>query len=607
MVEEQDGQTQFTLGSQLGPYEIKEIIGKGGMGTVYKAWDQSLKRMVALKVLAESIAGDLDAARRFTREAQAMANVSHENIVPIFTIGQDRGVNFFAMELVQGTTLHDLIVTGKKWTVSEVLSLTRQIVAGLAAAADKGIIHRDLKPANIILDQSGRIRLLDFGLSKIVTEGSTLTRTGMIMGTPDYMAPEQAEGNPIDLRSDIYALGATLYHLLKGAPPFSAPTPLSLLYKHVHDPLPPLDNTVVKMPDRFLALIRKAMAKKPIARFQNYREIQAELAMIENELLSRTAVRPPVSPPRPKTIIQSPLRKRRTVKTILGIMAILAILALIQNNREFRHLRKLFERSPSATTVIPVTATPVPDTPLMATETALAEKPMENLLSPTILPQPSPAVKLTAGPTKTVNAKATVDTTSVRSGSDPGKLLAEAERIYNDSAASERSTRISQLVPQSADAREQMGLAREFFKAATPAGDLLAEQALRVVLDRFPDNTALFPEASNKLTLLLFLASDTEGVVQHLRQTIKVMQARQYPWTELNDQLILLGLAHEKLQRNLLLASGCYRRAGGMSTSNPDDPVLIPEGREFKSVPLSQFLSHKKSQQSQRERPRGSR
>ncbi|MFC1852277.1 serine/threonine-protein kinase [candidate division CSSED10-310 bacterium] len=297
MDSEAGGIGKFILapGEKLGPYEIVTLLGQGGMGMVYEAYDPALKRAVAIKVLSENLAHDENAVARFIREAQAMANISHENVIPIYHIGQEYEIIYFSMELVAGQTLKESITQDKQVTAAELVGITHQIVAGLAAAHKKDIIHRDLKPENIILGADKRIRLLDFGLSRVMKTGNTLTQSGVILGTPHYMSPEQARGNPADHRSDMYSLGVTLYHLVNGSPPFDADTPLSVMLKHVSDPVPPIVNARIQVPKRFQRMTFKLMAKKPELRYQSYEQLSVELANIAEDPMLKRQLPPQIS------------------------------------------------------------------------------------------------------------------------------------------------------------------------------------------------------------------------------------------------------------------------------------------------------------------------
>ncbi len=210
---------------RLGDYRILKILGKGGMGLVFSAEDVRLKRSVALKVMLPSVANDRGAKDRFIREAQAAAAIEHDNIISIYQVGEDRGVPFIAMPLLKGQSLKVRLERLGKLPQHEVVKIGCQVAMGLAAAHDRNLIHRDIKPDNIWLEsKTGRIKILDFGLVRATVEDSGLTQSGMVLGTPRYMAPEQALGEEVDARSDLFSLGSVLYHLLTGKPAFEGPS-----------------------------------------------------------------------------------------------------------------------------------------------------------------------------------------------------------------------------------------------------------------------------------------------------------------------------------------------------------------------------------------------
>ncbi|MCD4728476.1 MAG: protein kinase, partial [Pirellulales bacterium] len=203
--------------TQLGHYRIVERIGAGGMGDVYRGYDESLERPVAVKVLPSQLARDADFVRRFHAEATAAAGVAHPNVVPIYFIGEDAGHHFFAMQCIEGESLAGLLGRQGQFPVDEALELIGQCLAGLQAAHGCGLIHRDIKPGNILLERgSGRAMLVDFGLVRRIGQSAQMTATGVIMGTVDYIAPEQARGRKVDSRVDIYSLGVLFYQLLSG-------------------------------------------------------------------------------------------------------------------------------------------------------------------------------------------------------------------------------------------------------------------------------------------------------------------------------------------------------------------------------------------------------
>src|SRR6266851_8982452 len=218
----------LTPGTKLGPYEITAAIGAGGMGEVYRARDTRLGREVAIKVLPEALAKDADRLRRFEQEARTIAALNHPNILAIHDIGTHDGAPFLVSELLEGMTLREKLETGPL-PVRRAIEYALGLAQGLAAAHEKGIVHRDLKPENIFITRDGRVKILDFGLAKLVRprpeqQDQTQTASGMALGTPAYMAPEQARGQVADHRSDIFALGAVLYEMLAGRRPFAGDT-----------------------------------------------------------------------------------------------------------------------------------------------------------------------------------------------------------------------------------------------------------------------------------------------------------------------------------------------------------------------------------------------
>jgi eukaryotic-like serine/threonine-protein kinase len=262
---------------KIGQYTVVSQIGRGGMGVVYKARDESLNRFVAIKVLNEQLTEDSTFLQRFVREAQAAAGLSHPNIVQIFFIGEDKGHPYFVMEYVSGRSLDQLLRAEGRIDNPRASQLILQAAHGLSAAHDKGIIHRDIKPANLILDDRGLLKIADFGLALPVDAHTQLTATGMFVGTPGYLAPEQCAGEKADHRTDIYALGVTFYLLLTGTPPFRGESPLALL-RQIMDTEPTdvtsLNPNVDATTRRILG---RMIAKDRAERYQNCHELVADL------------------------------------------------------------------------------------------------------------------------------------------------------------------------------------------------------------------------------------------------------------------------------------------------------------------------------------------
>ncbi|HZV00922.1 MAG TPA: serine/threonine-protein kinase [Planctomycetota bacterium] len=254
--------------ARLGNYRILETLGQGGMGVVYKAHDTSLDRHVALKVLSRELTANKQFIERFVREARAAAQLTHPNITSIFFCGSEGRTHYYVMEFVEGRNLADL-VKERPLQVSRALDVARQCTLGLKAATDHRIIHRDVKPSNILLMPDGQVKITDFGLAKaVIGTALELTSTGVVMGTPIYMSPEQGRGANIDHRSDIYSLGATLYHVLVGKPPFEADSPIALILKHINEPVAwPQDPFV---PEGVKNLIVRMLEKDPDRRFPTH-------------------------------------------------------------------------------------------------------------------------------------------------------------------------------------------------------------------------------------------------------------------------------------------------------------------------------------------------
>ena len=216
------------IGKSFGAYKVLDRIGEGGMAVVYRAYQESLGRYAAIKVLRSELAHDSEFVTRFRREAQAVAQLNHPNILQVYDAGVANGVYYIAMGFVDGGSLKDLIEQGPL-DPQYAASVGAQLADALNYAHKLGIVHRDVKPSNVLMTRDGRPMLTDFGIAKALYESAALTRTGTSIGTPEYMAPEQIQGQPVDGRTDIYALGIVLYEMATGWAPFSAPTPVATL------------------------------------------------------------------------------------------------------------------------------------------------------------------------------------------------------------------------------------------------------------------------------------------------------------------------------------------------------------------------------------------
>ena len=258
-------------------YELTHLIARGGMAQVYRALDRQLERPVALKVLFPELSVDRTFVERFRREAQAAANLSHPNIVPVFDWGEDDGSYFIVMEYIDGRPLSAVLRDPQRIPPREIATIGAGVAAALAFAHRHGVVHRDVKPGNVIITPDGDVKVTDFGIARAMNTEESLTQTGAVMGTAAYFSPEQAEGKGVDSRSDIYSLGVVLYEMSVGRPPFTGDSPVAVASKHVRDvPVLPREANP-SVPPALQAVIMKAMAKNPDDRYASAEELRADL------------------------------------------------------------------------------------------------------------------------------------------------------------------------------------------------------------------------------------------------------------------------------------------------------------------------------------------
>jgi serine/threonine-protein kinase len=310
--------TSATPGRVLdGRYELRDLIGQGTFGRVYRGYDQRLDRPVAVKVIKPWWTEDQEWAERFQREARLMARVRHPGIVQIYDIGYDRDSLYYVAELVDGESLADRLRRGPL-PPAQARDVAEQLCRALAAAHAQRVVHRDVKPANVLIDEGGRVKVGDFGIA-FLAEGSSEGAAGTILGTPRYMAPEQARGRPPSPASDVYGVGIVLYEMLAGRPPFIESSPVELALRHLNDPPPPLPSST---PPALDAVVGRALAKDPGARYANGREMADALATVD---LSARALRradaPPAGMPRrgaPRSPDPTRVRARPTPKRVFN-------------------------------------------------------------------------------------------------------------------------------------------------------------------------------------------------------------------------------------------------------------------------------------------------
>ncbi len=282
---------------ELGCYRLTKILGRGGMGEVWQAFDTHLERDVAIKLMRKELLANEDATRRFAREARAVARLNHPNIVQVYAFGDEQGLTYFVMEMVDGETVAQCLKRKKQIPLDDAIHIMLQAIEGLSYANARGIIHRDIKPSNLMITEDSRVKIADFGLAKMVEHDSQMTAAGTAMGSPNYMSPEQARGEEADHRSDIYALGVSLYQMLCGELPFTASSPVSVLLKQIQDPLPEPECLKILGSGALLDVLKKMTAKAPEDRYQTYGDLANALAGLEPNMRFKGAHLPTSSMP----------------------------------------------------------------------------------------------------------------------------------------------------------------------------------------------------------------------------------------------------------------------------------------------------------------------
>jgi serine/threonine protein kinase len=306
-----------------GEYRIERMLGRGGMGMVFLAQDLTLEREVAIKVLPPDFSSDPQVIKRFQQEAKTAAKLDHPNIIPIYRVESAEGLNFFVMKFISGTSLEDVLDSKQPLSYDYIQRILSEAARALGHAHSRKVVHRDVKPANIMFDHDGRVMLTDFGISKALQSAGNLTGTGMIVGTPHYMAPEQAKGQPVDGRADQYSLGIVGYRLLSGQLPFSGDSVHTILYKHIFEPAPSVAALRPGIPRNLTDAIQRALSKEPSERFTT---MEAFAEAVRGDVAGTADATTPL--PTPAAAIPATVRTERRSRVPLVALAVVVLAAV---------------------------------------------------------------------------------------------------------------------------------------------------------------------------------------------------------------------------------------------------------------------------------------
>jgi serine/threonine-protein kinase len=318
-------------------YELEEVVGHGGMSTVYKARDSLLERNVALKVLHQQYNEDEDFVERFKREARSVAQLQHPNIVTVIDRGEEDGRQYIVFEFIDGENLKELVVRKGRLDLRDALEIAHEIARGLAFAHDHGLVHRDVKPQNVLLNGDGRAKVTDFGIARSLDVDHGVTQTGTILGTSNYIAPEQASGQPVDAHTDVYSLGIVLYEMLTGDLPFPGESFVAIAMKHIQEPSPNVLDVRGDIPLRVAEMIDRALEKDPEQRFPTMdafaTEIEASLAELDRGEDGAVTM---VVPAAQRLQRQKQRKSVSPLPLLIGLLGALAIAAVVIGLLTFR-------------------------------------------------------------------------------------------------------------------------------------------------------------------------------------------------------------------------------------------------------------------------------
>lgn len=370
-------------GRRFGQYQIVAPLGEGGMAAVYKAYQPAMERHVAIKVLPRHMSTSEEFLARFRREARMLAQLQHPHILPVFDYGEADGYPYIVMPFLSSGTLAELLHK-QRLPLAQVRRILTQLADALSYAHMRGMIHRDIKPSNVLIDERGNCLLTDFGLARMAEVSTNITSSGAIMGTPAYMSPEQGSGSDIDHRSDIYSLGIVLYEMVTGRVPYTAETPVAVVFKHIQDPLPSIHKFNPDLPDSVELILRKALAKSPEDRYQTaedfVRSIQTAIPVSSSEHQE------PAQQPYPLKTTITPEKNQPLYRWILPV-GILTLVFIVAVGGFWASTQRIAPIPPSPTSFASTVFTTA-----LATTSAVAttetQTPLDTFVPTTIIPAP---------------------------------------------------------------------------------------------------------------------------------------------------------------------------------------------------------------------------
>jgi serine/threonine-protein kinase len=442
------------VGKKLGQYQIIEELGRGGMAVVYRAYQPSLNRYVAIKVLPPQFTFDEEFVQRFRREARSAAALHHPNIVTIYDINEQDGLYFIVMEFLEGKTLDRLLAETGRMPLSRIEHIISQVVDALEHAHQRGLIHRDIKPTNIIVDeqQNDHVTLMDFGLVRAAA-GSGLTKTGVIVGTPEYMSPEQADGKEVDGRTDVYSLGVVLFKMLTGRVPFSRSTPHAVLIAHMTQEPPSISSISPGLPAPVEAVVRKALTKDREKRYARVSDLGRDLAVATSGEMprglkspSRPKATPTPAPTRraPKPDVGPKPAKKPLVEGWMWAVGGVGALLLLGLCGVMAFVLEIFPFAASATS----TPTVAPTSTLAATQGVEVAATSTPTPSPTSRPSPTSQPSPSPSPRPSATAEATASSTPESTSTDtPEPTVTSASTVTPQETTPPQATTPQRMAP----------------------------------------------------------------------------------------------------------------------------------------------------------------